>query len=95
MSRLGRAFGVVVALLVVGLVVSVAGAPGAGIVLLLASALLLGVLAFFSQAQARRSPGWTRAYNPGAAYREAKEEQEAILHPDPDVAPSESDKPGV
>ena len=93
MSRLDRAFGIVIALLVVGLLIAVAGAPLAGLALLLASILLLGVLLLFSSAKAWGTPGWTRAYNPGAAYRDARAERDAARLQDLDGAASELDEP--
>ena len=95
MSRLDRAWVVVVGLLVVGLAIAVAGASLAGLALLLAGVLLLAVLVPFSQAKARRSPGWTRAWNPGAAHRDAEAEaqRDAIKQRDLDVAASEPEEP--
>jgi len=96
MSRLDRAWVVVVALLVVGLAIAVAGASLAGLALLLAGVVLLAVLVPFSEAKARRSPGWTRAWNPGAAHREAeaKAERDAIRQRALEDAASEPDEPG-
>jgi hypothetical protein len=80
------------ALLVVGLVIAVAGAPDVGLALLLGSVLLLGVLLLPSMLNAWRTPGWTRAYNPGAAYRDAKAERDAVEQAQPDVAAPEHDE---
>jgi len=93
MSRLDRAFGIDIALLVVGLIVAVAGAPLVGLGLLLASVLLLGVLLLFSSAKAWGTPGWTRAYNPGAAYRDARAERDAMEQRDLTLGVPEADEP--
>ena len=63
-------------LLLVGVIVSDAGAA-AGVGLVVLGAVVLAVFFVYAGIQNLRTPGWTRAYNPGAAYREAKAEREA------------------
>jgi hypothetical protein len=52
-------------------------------------------LLFFFQANARRTPGWTRVWNPGAAYREVRSERDAVTDAGLDVADTGSDEPGI
>jgi hypothetical protein len=74
-------------LLVVG--VFVAGlAPSVGVGLVILGAVLLGAIFVYAGVQNWRTPGWTRVVNPGAAYREARAEREAVARrlPDPGAA---------
>ena len=64
-------------LLVVGVLVY-GPAPAAGFGLVIVGAVLLGAFYLYSGVQNRRTPGWTRVVNPGAAYREAKAERAAL-----------------
>jgi hypothetical protein len=77
-------------LLVVG--VFVAGfADAAGFGLVVVAAVLLGAFYLYAGAQSRRTPGWTRAVNPGAAYREAKAEREALARREADTEAANED----
>ncbi len=77
MSRvIAWAFVVGLAMLAVGLIN--ATSPW-GVALVLVGCLLLAALPFAIHAKARRSHGWTRYVNPGAARREAAAEREARL----------------
>ena len=74
-------------LLVVG--VFIAGpAPSVGVGLVILGAGLLGAFFVYVGVQNRRTPGWTRVVDPGAAYREARAEREALAKrvPDPESA---------
>jgi hypothetical protein len=66
-------------LLVVGMIIG-GSAPSAGTALAVAGLILLGSLAFVVNARARRTPGWTRVWNPGAARREYMAEQAHERH---------------
>ncbi len=78
MSRtLAWAFGIGVALILVGGLLAVAATGSGGEILMLAGLLMVGVLPIFSNAMSRRSRGWTRAWNPRAARRDLRAEQAA------------------
>ncbi len=90
MSRTFKgAFGIALGLLAVGLLL-LAVAPGLGGALALVALIALGCLVFVVNAMARRSPGWTRVVNPGAAHREAMAEFAARDHA-PEPRPTEVD----
>ena len=85
--------GIALALLAVGLLLY-AVAPGAGgEALVIVALIVLGCLAFAVNAMARRSPGWTRVVNPGAAHREAMAEYAARKHAAEPV-PGQAPEPG-
>jgi hypothetical protein len=101
MSRLAQLFVAGLALTAVGLIV-IAAAPSAGgdaalligEAMLLLGCLLLGILAFVNAWKATRSPGWTRVANPGAAYREAKAEREALERRELEPGSTDGDEQG-
>jgi hypothetical protein len=71
------AFGIGLTLLLVGLLVTIVAAGSGGEVLVVAGICVLGVLPIFSNAMSRRSPGWTRAYNPRGARQDLEAERAA------------------
>jgi hypothetical protein len=95
MAKLDRGLAAIVTLMLAGLIIALVGAPLAGLVFLLASVGLLSVLAFVSNANARRTRGWTRAWNPGAAYREDKAERATRASTAADDAAPPPDKPAA
>jgi drug/metabolite transporter (DMT)-like permease len=92
MSRGIRWTGVAGLALVVAGMILVGPAPSVGTALAVVGLTLLGSLAFVVNARARRTRGWTRVWNPGAARREYKAEQ-ARQGRDGEAAPIEGDKP--
>ncbi len=75
MSRTIRwASGIAMALLAVGLLLYAVAPGSGGEALVIVALTALGCLAFAVNAMARRSPGWTRVVNPGAAHREYQAE---------------------
>lgn len=62
------------AMLLIGLITA---ASPVGAALVIVGCMLLAALPFAIHAKARRSHGWTRVWNPGAARREAAAEREA------------------
>ncbi len=64
------AFGIAIALLAVGLLLAQVAPDSGGYLLVILAAITLGAPWFAVNAMARRSPGWTRVVNPGAARRE-------------------------
>jgi hypothetical protein len=80
MSRGIRWTGVVgLILLVVGLIIA-GSVPSVGTALAVIGLILLGSIAFVVNARARRTRGWARVWNPGAARREYKAEQARDRH---------------
>jgi hypothetical protein len=83
---------------VAGLVLVVAGmliagsAPPVGTAMACIGLILLGSLAFAVNARARRTHGWTRVWNPGAARREYLAEQAREGHDGEDER-KEKDEP--
>jgi hypothetical protein len=71
------AFGIGLALLLVGLLVTMVGAGSGGEALVLAGLWVLGLLLIFGLLMALRTPGWTRAYNPRGARRDLEAERAA------------------
>ena len=80
MSRGIRWAGVIgLILLVVGLIIA-GSVPSTGTALVVIGLSLLGGIALVVYARARRTRGWTRVWNPGAARREYKAEQARDRH---------------
>jgi hypothetical protein len=78
MSRsLAWAFGIGLAVFLVGAFFTVVAAGSGAELLMLVGLVMLGVLPIFSNAMSRRSRGWTRAWNPRAARRDLRAEQAA------------------
>jgi len=77
--------------LLVGLLVVGTGAA-AGLGLVVIGAVVLGAFYVYAEARAMRTPGWTRVVNPGAAYREAKAEREALARRVADAAAANQDE---
>jgi len=77
-------------LVVVGMIL-VGSAPSAGTAMVVVGLILLGSLTFVVSAKARRTRGWTRVWNPGAARREYEAEQARQGH-DSDVKPTAGDE---
>jgi hypothetical protein len=77
--------------LVVGVLVAGTGAA-AGVGLVVIGAVALGAFYLYAGARALRTPGWTRVVNPGAAYREAKAEREALARREADAAAANQDE---
>jgi hypothetical protein len=93
MSRyLAWAFGIGLAVLLAGVLLSVVAAGSGGEYLMLAGLLVLGVLPILSNAMSRRSRGWTRAWNPRAARRDLRAEQAATAGAEPVDGPSDGDE---
>jgi hypothetical protein len=90
-SRDAWAFVVGLALLVVGLVIVTAMPSSGGEVLVILGCLVLGGVAIVVMRTARRSPGWTRVVNPGAARREARAEREAAERRERELGHTEGD----
>jgi hypothetical protein len=82
--------GIALGLLAVGLLL-LAVAPGLGGALVIVALITLGGVAFAVNAMARRSPGWTRVVNPGAARREYLAEVAAREHAH-EPKPTEADE---
>jgi len=76
-------------LLVVGLLLSMGGFQ-VGTVLAVAGLIVIAPLWFLVNRTARRSPGWTRVWNPGAARRDYEAELAAR---DKVAEPPEGDEP--
>jgi len=77
-------------LVVVGMIL-VGSAPSVGTALAVVGLILLGSLAFAVNARARRTRGWTRVWNPGAARREYLAEQARDRH-DRELGRTEGDE---
>ena len=91
MSRGIRWTGVVgLVLLVVGLIIA-GSVPSVGTALAVIGLILLGGIAFVVNARARRTRGWTRVWNPGAARREYKAERARDRH-DRELGRTEGDE---
>jgi hypothetical protein len=65
-----RVFVIGLVLVAIGLLVSTVEPSVVGTALVVAGLLILAPTWFLIDRAARRSPGWTRAWNPGAARRE-------------------------
>jgi hypothetical protein len=77
-------------LLVVGLIIA-GSVPSAGTALVVIGLILLCGVALVVYARARRTRGWTRVWNPGAARREYKAEQARDRH-DRELGRTEGDE---
>jgi len=91
MSRGIRWTGLAGLVLVVAGMIFAGSAPIAGTMAVIGF-ILLGSLAFVVNARARRTRGWTRVWNPGAARREYKAEQAREGH-DGEDGRREADEP--
>jgi Flp pilus assembly protein TadB len=80
-----------VIVLVIGVLVAGMGAA-AGVGLVVIGAVMLSAFYLYAGAQARRTTGWTRVVNPGAAYREARAEREALARREADAAAANQDE---
>jgi hypothetical protein len=87
------AFGIAMGLLAVGLLLGAVAPGSGGYLLVIPAAIILGAILFAVYAMARRSPGWTRVVNPGAAHREAMAEFAARKHAAEPV-PGQAPEPG-
>ena len=68
------AFGIGVGLLAVGMLLGQVAPDAGGYLVVIPAAIMLGAIWFAANAMARRSRGWTRVVNPGAAHREYQAE---------------------
>lgn len=90
-------FGIAMGLLVVGLPLIVVAPGWGGEVAVIVALILLACLTVAANAMSRRSRGWTRVVNPGAARREYQAEVAARKHaaePAPGQAPDARPVPG-